>query len=136
MAFLQKAVGDDVEVRQGITGYVATSGDVSIGWIGRPLEGKTGDTLVAEAMDLMQVLCDKPSLQMSAIARQNLDGIRVLRQSFECRNFGPISQYGEVIVLEDGDRFETFYNGALAQQRPRVVKVSDGIVRVLVEMYR
>src|SRR5215475_3410751 len=68
VAFLQKAVGDDVEVREGIIGYVATSGEVSIGWIGRPLEGKTGEALLAEALDLMQAICDKPTLQLSAIA--------------------------------------------------------------------
>ena len=134
--FLKRAAGDDVVVRVGIGGFVGKVRGVDIGWIEGKLAGKSADTLVAEAIDLMKILCDASTFQLSALANQTLDGVRVLRQSFSCRWFGPITQYNEAVIVEDGDRFQTFYNGGLGEQRAAIAKVVDDIIGALVEMYR
>jgi hypothetical protein len=50
--------------------------------------------------------------------------------------FGPITQFNEALVVEDGDRFQIFYIGGLGEQRDAIAKVGDDIVGVLVETYR
>jgi len=135
-AFLKKALGEDVEVKVGLLGYEAKLGEVEIGRLAFPTEGKSDDTLFKIVTDLTRMMCDQTTVQPSTIARQRLDGINLLRQSFECRTMtGPI-KFGDAILIEDGDRFEAFLSGASAEHSPGVVKVNDGIVRVLVEMYR
>ena len=135
-AFMKKAVGEDVEVKAGLLGYVAKLGEVEIGRLAFPAEGKSDDALFKIVTDLTRMMCDQSTVQPSTIARQKLDGINLLRQSFECRTMmGPI-KFSDTILIEDGDRFEAFLSGAGAEHRPGVVKANDGIERVLVEMYR
>jgi len=135
-AFLKKAVGEDIEVKSGLIGYEAKVGEVEIGRIAFPTEGKSDDTLFQVVTNLMQINCDPSTLQSSTIARERLDGMNLLRQSFECRTVqGPI-RFGAAILIEDGDRFEAFLIGAAAAHRPAVLKVSEAIAGALVEMYR
>ena len=135
-AFLKKALGEGVEVKAGLLGYEAKLGEVEIGRLAFPTEGKSDDTLFKIVTDLTRMTCDQSTVQPSTIARQKLDGINLLRQSFECRTMmGPI-KFGDAILIEDGDKFEAFLSGAAAEHRSGVAKVNDGIVRVLVEMYR
>jgi hypothetical protein len=135
-AFLKRAVGDKVDVKVGIGGFVANLGEVAIGWVGEKSEGKTGDALVIDAIGLMKIACDDATVKLSPVASQSLDGVRVLRQSFSCSIFGLIEQYSEAIIIEDGARFEAFYNGGPGKERAAIVKSGDGIVAALVAMYR
>jgi hypothetical protein len=50
--------------------------------------------------------------------------------------FGPITQFNEALVVEDGERFQIFYNGGLGEQRDAIAKVGDDIVGALVATYR
>ena len=133
---LKRAAGPDVQAGVGIGGFVAKVRGVDVGWIEGKVEGKAAETLVGEAIDLMKIACDESTLQLSAITRQVLDGVRLLRQSFSCRVLGPITQYNEALVAEDGDQFQIFYNGGLVEQRDAIAKVGDDIVGVLVATYR
>src|SRR5262245_4617252 len=133
---LKRAAGSDVPAQAGIGGFVAKVRGIEVGWIEGKAEGKTAATLVGDAIDLVKIMCNESSLQLSAVTRQALDGVRLLRQSFSCRVFGPITQYNEALVVEDGDRFQIFYNGGLGEQRDTIAKVGDDIVAVLVDTYR
>jgi hypothetical protein len=135
-AFLKRAVGDKVDVKLGVGGFVANLGEVAIGWVGEKSEGKPGDALVTDAIGLMKIACDDATLKLSPVANQSLDGVRVLRQSFTCSIFGMIDQYSEAIIAEDGARFEAFYNGGLATERAAIIRSGDGIVAALVATYR
>jgi hypothetical protein len=88
---LKRAAGPDVMVGQGIGGFVAKVRGIDVGWIEGTMDGRTGEALVGEAISLMKIACDESSFQLSAVTRQLLDGVRLLRQSFSCRVFGPIT---------------------------------------------
>jgi hypothetical protein len=134
--FFKKAVGDDVEIKPGIGGFVGKANGIDVGYIEGTMDGKAGDTLLGEAIDLMKIICREDSLQLSPVANQTLDGPRLLRRSFSCTVFGPITQYNEALIIEDGTRFQTFYLGSLGENRPTTTKVADGVVAALISLYR
>lgn len=120
--------------------FLATAQGIKLLWFEGEMKDRTGDALLTQTMELMW-LCNKQTDKesLSTIARQNLDGIRLLRQSRACSGSflgQEFTMFRDGILLEDGERYQTLFGGGSAEERATVIKVIDQIVQALGDRYR
>src|SRR5262249_16450326 len=117
--------------------FMATEQGIIIAWMEGTAKDKAGDALgdaiLGEAREQLQSRCLKDTMQLSTIARQNLDGIRLLRQSLECSEWWTTGRgkFENWMVFEEGQRFQAFVTGASTGQAA-VNKITEQMLHALV----
>jgi hypothetical protein len=136
VTFMRKVVGEPKQPRAFDDrplgpGFVADFDVVDLGFSENTNAGKTIDDVLAGLIKEFGGQCD--NFQTQPVARQSA-AIAILRSSYTCRVLD--DGYGEMIVITDGTRYQTFDFIGLSRDKQKIVILGAKIYDALLVAYR
>jgi hypothetical protein len=138
VAFVQKAAGTPENAKADPDrslgpGYTSQADGISLALSEKLNAGNSVDQTMAAMLNTDKVICD--DFKPATGARQSLDGLVLLRASFDCRlttdNF-----YGEYLVIADGSRHQIYTAYGWSSDRPKIAQIATNMFNALAAAYR
>jgi hypothetical protein len=134
VAFVQKTAGEANDAVAASDHYMSTIGDIaSIRFVEDTSEDRDIDEIVQLVLRSKSRFCN--SFRPTAVTREELDGMTLVRASVRCVLMG-VELHGEELIIADPARYHSYSIGGPAQNRDGIAAIATRMFNELVATYR
>jgi hypothetical protein len=132
--FVQRAAGEVKDAGEESGYYKSTIGDIaSVRFFEGLNEDRDADEIVELVLKSVARSCD--AFRLSAVGREALNGMTLVRSAVRCVTMG-VELHGEELIIVDATRFHNYSIGGPAANRDRISAIAARMFDALVATYR